>query len=129
MMVSRPVAQLPGSQLSVAQLLPQSSSTSTTSSAPSTVTPVATSLLVATTSTQPQLSSPQQQGSPIQVATNSAFRPIVPHTLSPNDASAIGGDSFFLSAIHSFVLSSPSDDSASDSNHSSSDRGNYSFYV
>ncbi|EYB87806.1 hypothetical protein Y032_0257g412 [Ancylostoma ceylanicum] len=118
MMVSRPVAQLPG-QLPVTQHPPQSSS-STTSSASSAVSPLTTSLMVATTSAQ--LSSPQQLASPIQVATNSAFRPIVPHALSPNDA-AIGGDSFFLSAIHSFVLSSPSDDSASDSNHSSSDRG------
>ncbi|EYB87805.1 hypothetical protein Y032_0257g412 [Ancylostoma ceylanicum] len=117
-MVSRPVAQLPG-QLPVTQHPPQSSS-STTSSASSAVSPLTTSLMVATTSAQ--LSSPQQLASPIQVATNSAFRPIVPHALSPNDA-AIGGDSFFLSAIHSFVLSSPSDDSASDSNHSSSDRG------
>ncbi|VDL77124.1 unnamed protein product, partial [Nippostrongylus brasiliensis] len=45
--------------------------------------------------------------------------------MSPNGVGnvAIGGESFFLSAIHSLVLSSPSDDSASDSNHSSSDRG------
>nr|CDJ84877.1 Zinc finger domain containing protein [Haemonchus contortus] len=53
--------------------------------------------------------------------------------MSPNGATntaAISGDSFFLSAIHSLVLSSPSDDSASDSNHSSSDRaGSEEFSV
>ncbi|KAK6730045.1 hypothetical protein RB195_006853 [Necator americanus] len=119
MMVSRPVAQLPVGQLPVNPLPPPPTS-STASSVPSAASPLATSLLMATTSAH--LSSPQQLASPIQVATNSAFRPIVPHALSPNDTSAIAGDSFFLSAIHSFVLSSPSDDSASDSNHSSSDR-------
>ncbi|PIO73918.1 zinc finger, C4 type, partial [Teladorsagia circumcincta] len=53
--------------------------------------------------------------------------------MSPNGAAnnaTISGDSFFLSAIHSLVLSSPSDDSASDSNHSSSDRaGSEEFSV
>ncbi|VDM54860.1 unnamed protein product [Angiostrongylus costaricensis] len=138
MMVSRPFPQLCIGQLpSVNQLPPQplapapppppSPSISTSVSSVTSINPLGTSLLISTTS--PQLGSPQQQlSSPIQVAMNSAFRPIVPHTaaMSPNGAttaSAVGGDSFFLSAIHSLVLSSPSDDSASDSNHSSSDKG------
>uniref|UniRef100_A0A7I4XS85 Nuclear receptor domain-containing protein n=1 Tax=Haemonchus contortus TaxID=6289 RepID=A0A7I4XS85_HAECO len=140
MMVSRPVAQIPVGQLpAVSQLTPpvpapssSSSTSSSSSSSSSSMNPLSASLLISTAS--PQLTIKQQLASPIQVATNSAFRPIVPHaTMSPNGATntaAISGDSFFLSAIHSLVLSSPSDDSASDSNHSSSDRaGSEEFSV
>ncbi|VDO59973.1 unnamed protein product [Heligmosomoides polygyrus] len=150
MMVSRPVAQLPVGQMpTVPPPLPpppsSSSSSSTTTMSSSAMHHQQNMLLIATSTSPPQhhqqhqyqqqqhqqqqLCSPHQLAIPIQVATNSAFRPIVPHALSPNGAgagansNAIGGDSFFLSAIHSLVLSSPSDDSASDSNHSSSDRG------
>ncbi|KJH53299.1 zinc finger, C4 type [Dictyocaulus viviparus] len=136
MMVSRPLPQLPIGQLSCVTHLtsqtlssappPIASPSILTTTSTTSVNPLTASLLVSTTS--PHLNSPQQPlSSPIQVALNSAFRPIVPHAsgISPNgaaNASSVSGDSFFLSAIHSLVLSSPSDDSASESNHSSSDK-------